>query len=236
MAACGSSCVPKKKTRRVRLFPVDRCGAQVIGGAAAVLDWDGFETIGWQNQIDEGETETITNTDGETCYDDESCPVDRGQKLMFTECNDNDAFMAMTGHGTLHVNLLGQIDGVDRTPINCAARVAMEVLFDLPTACDATGVPICVARLYPLVELFTNSSEQTVNGKNVLRNSYQAKARLGNGRLWDRFVASVPTGELAHWAEFAPQVSAGGAYYFQRCVPCPTFTSPRGCDLRAFVA
>lgn len=234
MAACGTTCLPKKKTRRVRLFAVDRCGRQVITGTAAVLDWDGFETIGWQNQIDEGEQETITNTAGETCYDDQSCPVDRGQMLTFTECVENDSFMAMTGHGTLTFTL-GVQDGVDRTPINCDARIAMEVLFDLPTACDALGNPICVARLYPMVELFSNTSQQVVNGKNVLRNTYTAKARLSNGRLWDNFVGNVPTGELDYWAPWAPAVQAGGVYYHQRCVPCPTLTPPVSCELRAYV-
>lgn len=234
MTACGSTCVPKKATSRVRLFALDTCGRMVTAGTSNVLDWDGFETIGWSNQIEEGETETITNTDGETCYDDQSCPVDKGQKLMFTECTENDSFMAMTGHGTLSVNLEGDVDGIDRTALNCNAKLALEVIFKLPSACDAAGVPLCVVRLYPEIGLFINTSEQTVNGKNVLRNTYSAKARRGNGRLFEGFlVPGTPTGEMAHWNTWKTVIAAGGAYYHQRCIPCPTFADPRSCELRA---
>lgn len=95
-------CVAKKKTKRVRLFNLDTCGRIIIDDEVpSVLDWDGFETVGFTNKVDAGEEETITNTDGEICFTDISCPLDKGVEVAFTECKENVVFLALAGFGSL---------------------------------------------------------------------------------------------------------------------------------------
>lgn len=246
MTACGTTCIPKKRIRSTRFFTLDTCGRILTVGNSAVLGYgstgpnpvDGFESIGWTNQIEAGDTETITGVSGQVCYDSQACSIDRGQELQFIECTENDSLMALFGFGVLTLVQagpgIGEVDGFLRTAIECNRQLAVEVIFEIDGDCDDTGQPICVSRLYPWVDTFVNTTQTTVNGKNVIRNTYTAKAKKGTGRLFENFLGGTPTGELAYWAEWQTEVEDGGAFYHQHCIPCPDLPDP-SCELRALV-
>jgi hypothetical protein len=227
-----TSCIPKKKVRRVRLFALDSCGRMITTGTP-VLDWDGFNEIRYQNVIDDGVDETITNVHGETCIDDQACPIDRGVSLSFTECKENDSFAALTGYGSL-VSLLGDVVGFDRTKMIGCNSLAAELLFDVPSLCDANGDPQCISMLIPSLKLFKDVSERVIDSKNTLRGTYTSRAQL-NGRLFELLVGGLPPAELAYWTPWITNIAAGTSWFLRRVVDCPTLASPVSCELRALV-
>lgn len=218
----GEICIPKKKVKSVKLFGLDSCG-RLLETGDTVLQWDGFNEIRWQNLIDDGEIEKITNVAGELCVNDEQCPVDNGVQFTFTECKENDALSAMTGHGTI-VEDAGAPVGFDRKKISCVAGLAAEILFDTPTLCDAVGNAKCVGMLIPYLRLFRDTNERLVDGKTTARGSYVAKTAF-NSRLLENNAGALPF-ELAHWAgptaAWLPQIVAGDSYYHRRIFDCPT--------------
>ncbi len=109
----------------------------------SVLDWDGFETIGFTNKVDAGEEETITNTDGEICYTDISCPLDKGVEVAFTECKENVVFLALAGFGSLVLGGSRVVtDGVTtNTDATVTSATAAFTAGDVGLTITGTGIP-----------------------------------------------------------------------------------------------
>jgi len=225
-----SGCIPRDRTVRVRLFPLDSCD-RIQTGDLAVLDWDGFETITITDQVDQGDRETIQTTSGTVCRDKVACSIDRGQQVAFNECAENWSMLSITGFGSLVFDG-SDIVGFDREDLDCAAAVAVEILFELPGGCD-TGGAQCLARLYPKVERFTISGDKVVNGKNAIRGTYTGQA-VKNANVFGNFTTDTPDGELFYWAPYKTAVNTGDAFYYDRIVDCPTFDVDESCDLRDF--
>ena len=225
-----SSCVQKKKIRRVRFIQLDSCGRMIVTGTP-VLDWMGFNEVRWQNLIDDGVDELITAVNNESCVDDPACPVDRGVSWTFTECKENDSFASITGHGTLSVS--GTVDGFDRKKMSDSCPgLALEILFDTPSVCEG-GTDQCLAVLVPHVRLFKDVSERLINGSTTARGTYTAKSAL-NARLFELFpTPGTPAGDLAHWSPWAAEISAGDSWYHRRLIDCPTIVADPDCELVA---
>lgn len=230
----ASTCIPKKRLRSAKLFSLDDCG-RIQQAGLTVLDWLGFESVTWKDDIEPGERELITGVDGKPCVDDTSCPIDRGDMFTLTECTENITLMALTGFGSLTATL-GVTDGFDRLPYDCTAIAALELVFDTPTVCDADGTPQCVAMLVPLLENWSSTgTDKTVNGKTTVRGGYTAETKR-NARLFESFYDDVEeeyviTGELAHWQPWADAIATGTQWYLQRVIDCPTPT-PKSCEAR----
>jgi hypothetical protein len=231
--AAGDSCIPKKKIKRFRLFALDSCGRMIITGTP-VLDWIGFEAIKWANLIDDGTDETITGIDGTACVDDQACPVDRGTSFTLTECKENWSLAAMAGLGSL-VSSGGSPVGFNRTKMTECNNLAAEILFEVPTVCDASGAPQCIAMLVPQLSLFKDVRERVADGKTTLRGEYTAKAKL-NSRLFELTGAGpgfeVPPDELSYWTPWITDVEAGTSWWLTRLVDCPA-DAASACELRA---
>lgn len=228
----NESCIQKKVIRRVRLFELDSCGRMLIAGTP-VLDWDGFETIKWANVIEDGTDETITNVSGVACVDDPACPIDKGQTITFTECKDNWSLAALTGYGTLSTSG-GLVNGFDRQKLAAACpNLAVEILFETPTLCDAGGNAQCIAWLLPLVNLFKDTQERTADGKTTIRGAYTARAKLSTRLFELTGGGNLPPAELDYWTPWITNVAAGDAYSLQRIVDCPTIADDTSCELRA---
>lgn len=215
-----SSCIQKKKIRRVRFFELDACDRMVTTGTPK-LDWMGFNEVRWQNVIDDGVDELITNVNNQACVDDPSCPVDRGVSWTFTECQENDAFAALTGHGSVVINGADVI-GFDRVKMgDSCPGLALEILFDVPSVCDASGNAQCLGVLVPNVRLFKDVSERLINGNTTVRGTYTARSAL-NSRLFELFpTPGTPSGDLQHWAPWAADISRGDTWYHRRLFECP---------------
>jgi len=231
----NETCIQKKKIRRVRLFELDDCGRMKITGTT-VLDWTGFESIKWANVIDDGTDETITDVTGETCVDDQACPIDRGRTLTFTECKDNWSLDALTGYGSLVLDT-GVVIGFDREKLAACPKLGAEILFDTPTLCDATGNSQCLAWLIPEIKLWKDTQERTADGKTTVRGAYTARAVMPSGRLFELTGAGpsfdLPPDELDYWTPWIANVAAGTSYDHIRLVDCPTLDPVEGCELRA---
>jgi len=298
-----TDCIAKDRTRRVRLFPLDSCGRIQVSGSGAVLDFDGFETIGFAEDITAGTRETITTTSGATCRDKLSCPTDQGQTVTFNECTESWVMMAIAGYGTLElttsrvvtdgattntdttvtsvtgaftaadigksitgagipvgatiasinsgtsveisaaatatatgvtltIGTAGTVIGFNRNKVQCDARMAAEILFELDAACDESGTTQCLARLYPMLDRAVLSGTKTVNSKNVVRGTYALTTEL-NSRVFENYEDGIPTGEMAHWAPWQASIEAGDAFYYERLVDCPDIDADQACELRA---
>lgn len=230
-----TSCIPKKKVRRVRIFELDSCGRLKITGLP-VLDWDGYENIKWANLIDDGTDEQITNVFGETCIDDQACPIDRGVQFTFTECKDNWSLDALAGYGTLSI-ASGAVNGFDRLKMTSCPKLAAEILFETPSLCDETGNAQCIAYLIPELKLWKDTQERTTDSKTTVRGAYTARAQLASGRLFELTGAGpgfeLPPAELAYWTPWITNVAAGNAYTLSRIVDCPDLDPEISCELRA---
>lgn len=234
----SNTCIPRKKLRSAKLFTLDSCG-RIIKTGKPVLDWLGFESISWKDEIDAGERELIVGVDGKPCVDDTSCPIDRGDTFTLNECTENDTLAALTGFGTL-TSTLGATDGFDRLPYDCGAAVALELIFDTPSLCSG-GAAKCVGMLVPfLTNWATTGTDKTVNGKTTVRGGYTALTKL-NARLIDNFetVPGTPgawtlPAELDHWSPWVDDIASGTQWYLKRVIDCPADTV-KSCDTRAIV-
>ena len=227
----GESCIPKKKIRRVRLFQLDSCGRMIIVGTP-VLDWDGFNEIRFANLIDDGTDEVITNVHGETCVDDQACPVDKGSQFTFTECKENWSLAAIAGLGSIEV-LVADVVGFNRAKMTTCPALAAEILFETPTLCDAAGNAQCISRLVPFLNLFKDVQERNIDGKTTMRGSYTAKTKLST-RLFELTGAGdLPPAELSYWTPWIADVAAGTNWWLDRIVDCPVLADPQACELRA---
>lgn len=223
------SCIPRKKVRSAKLFTLDSCGRIPVAGNT-LLDVLEYESITYKDEMDPGERELITNIAGLPCVDDEACPIDRGVMVTLNECKENDALAQLAGFGNI-TQTLGIDDGFDRTDYNCSAQTALEIVFDIPSLCDAAGDPQCIAMFFPLVKLYTGTSaDHVINGKTTVRGAYTARG-MKNARLFENFGGVLPT-ELAHWQPWIADFSLGTQYYLRRIMDCPAAT-PKSCDLRA---
>lgn len=139
-----TDCIAKDRTRRVRLFPLDACGRIKLTGSGAVLDFDGFETIGFTENITAGTRETITTTSGATCRDKLSCPTDQGQTLAFNECTESWALMAIMGYGTLQLSTGRTVADGATTAASTTVTSATGAFTstDIGTAITGAGIPV----------------------------------------------------------------------------------------------
>lgn len=229
-----NGCITRDHVKRARVFPLDECGGITIVGTASVIDWaDGFETIGFSEQVTAGDRETIPNIRGGTSRDKLACATDRGEQLVFSEVSENWSLMASMGYGEL-VYDGADIIGFDRTPVDCTAAVAIELLFALPAECDA-DVTQCLARLYPKVDTWVLGGTKQVDGKKAIRGTYTGNTQLNKSVFRNFVTPGTPTGELAYWAPYKTAINLGSAYFYDRIIDCPDFDDDlEGCDLRAF--
>lgn len=92
-----SKCFSLIRGRVMRVTRLDGCGAMVLGPTSQVVS-DGFITVGFAAQTDEGTTISVTNAAGRVCILDEPAPAFTGYDITVEFCGVNpDLYTLMTG-------------------------------------------------------------------------------------------------------------------------------------------
>jgi hypothetical protein len=142
----ATKCFSLVRGRVLRVTKLDGCGAVSLGPTSMVTS-DGFITVTFTANTDEGETISVTNAAGRVCILDEPCPKFTGYDVEVAFCGvDPDLYALMTGQPVV-------LDGATPTPnavgfkMNtdvdaCATGFALELWSNVPSAVCAPGTGV----------------------------------------------------------------------------------------------
>lgn len=137
-----SQCFSLVRGRALRVTRLDGCG-RVLLGADAQVTTEGFISVGFTANTEEGETISVTNAAGKVCILDEPSPSFTGYSLEVAFCGvDPELFSLMTGQ-----KVVLNAEGTDaigfrmNSGINLGEKgFALELWSSVPVAaCDASG-------------------------------------------------------------------------------------------------
>lgn len=124
----------------MRATKVDSCGAPVESACSTVVT-DGFISVEFSPEIEEGEEITVKKANGASCITDQGCPYIKWFNAEITFCQvDPDLFSFMTGYD-LVLNYAGDTVG-NRVgqDVQCESGIALELWTDIPgQVCSTTG-------------------------------------------------------------------------------------------------
>lgn len=138
----SSQCFSLVRGRALRVTKLDGCG-RVILGAGSQVSTEGFISVGFTANTEEGETISVTNAAGKVCILDEPSPSFTGYSLEVSFCGvDPELFSLMTGQKVV-LNAAGT-DAIGfrmNSGINLGSKgFALELWSSVPVAaCDASG-------------------------------------------------------------------------------------------------
>lgn len=97
-----STCFSMVRGRVMRVTRLDGCGRPKASGCSAIVS-DGFVSIAYTANIDEGEELTVTKANGKTCVQDTPVPRIKNYTLVFTFCEvDPELYAMMTGQSVVY--------------------------------------------------------------------------------------------------------------------------------------
>lgn len=98
----ASQCFNMVRGRAMRVTRLDGCGRIKPAACSAIVS-EGFVSIAFTANIDEGEEISVTNAGGKTCVRDAPIPRLINYSLTFTFCEvDPDLYAMMTGQSTVY--------------------------------------------------------------------------------------------------------------------------------------
>ena len=137
-----SQCFSLVRGRALRVTKLDGCG-RVLLGASSQVTTEGFISVGFTANTEEGESISVTNAAGKVCILDEPSPSFTGYSLEVAFCGvDPELFSLMTGQKVV-LNAAGDeaIGFRMNSGINLGEKgFALELWSSVPVAaCDASG-------------------------------------------------------------------------------------------------
>lgn len=141
--------------RALRVTRLNGCGTPVRG-PDSVVTTDGFISVGFTANNEEGETISVTNAAGKVCILDEPSPkfVNFGVEVAFCGV-DPELFSLMTGQRVVLNDAGDDVVGiaVDSDVALDASGFALELWSNVPiAACDASGAASYGYLLFPFVK------------------------------------------------------------------------------------
>ena len=135
-----SRCFSPVRGRAMRVTRLDGCGRPVYGDESVAVS-DGFVSVSFTANTDEGEEINVTNAAGKTCVRDAPCPTFLGYGVEVEFCSvDPSLFAMMTGQNTV-TDWQGVNSGfrVNSEVSACESGFALELWTGVPgVACDAS--------------------------------------------------------------------------------------------------
>jgi hypothetical protein len=136
-----SRCFSPVRGRAMRVTRLDGCGRPVYGDGSVGVS-DGFVTIAFTANTDDGEEISVTNAAGNVCVREVPCPKFLGYSVEIEFCNaDPSLFALLTGQDTV-LDPDGVAVGfrVNSDVSGCNSGFALEVWTGVPgVACDPAG-------------------------------------------------------------------------------------------------
>lgn len=136
-----NNCYSLVRGRAMRVTRLDGCGNVVPGEDSSIVS-DGFVTVGFTAQTDEGTTISVTNAAGKICILDEPCPTFTGYDISIEFCAVNPALYSLI---TCQDTVSDSDDNAVGFRVNskkdaCDCGFALEVWSSVPAGtCDASG-------------------------------------------------------------------------------------------------
>ncbi len=138
-----SRCFSPVHGRAMRVTKLDGCGRPVYGDESVGVS-DGFVSVAFTANTDEGEEINVTNAAGKTCVRDTPCPTFLNYGVEIEFCNVDPALLAiLTGQATEYDDA-GVADGfrVNSDVNACDSAFAIEVWTGVPgVGCAADADP-----------------------------------------------------------------------------------------------
>jgi hypothetical protein len=138
-----SKCFSLVRGRVMRVTKLDGCGAPIADPCASITS-DGFVSVGFTANVDEGEEISITNASGKVCVRDTPCPTFTGYSVEIAFCQVNPELMAIvTGQAPVYdVEQANLATGfrVNSEVSGCDTGFALEVWSNVPgVQCEPGG-------------------------------------------------------------------------------------------------
>lgn len=138
----AAKCFSLVRGRAMRATRLDGCG-RVAKGACSAITSEGFVSVAFTANIDEGEAITVTNASGKTCVNDAPAPTLTGYTLVITFCEvDPELYAMLTGQSPVY-DSAGDAVGfrVSGDADSSQSGFALELWSTVPggSACDAAN-------------------------------------------------------------------------------------------------
>ena len=229
------TCYDSQVIRRMTAFQLDECGRIPTSGENTTPTIKGLEsavqTFTRTRNVDIPADNFTKVVSGATCSKPRPNPTDRGYQVALTFCGGNPVFEALTGYKTLDLNGLDIVGWEDRE-LTGTNKAALEVIFEPSTdACEVGQSAQCIAVLFPYLEQWVKSGDETADGETVPDLQMQAQTALSS-TLFDNYatVGELPT-YLSAWADKFDDIKTGRSWSYTRLVDCPTVTPGfTGCE------
>lgn len=149
----ASKCFSPVRGRAMRVTKLDGCGRPVYGEESVAVS-EGFVTISFTANTDDGEEINVTNAAGKTCVREVPCPTFLGYSVEIEFCQVDPGLLAMlTGQDVVY-DVTGAASGfrVNSDVSPCDSGFALEVWTGVPgVACDPNAAPGAVPSGYLLL-------------------------------------------------------------------------------------
>jgi hypothetical protein len=148
-----SRCFSPVRGRAMRVTKLDGCGRPVFGDGSVGVS-DGFVSVAFTANTDEGDEINVTNAAGKVCVREVPCPTFLGYGIEIEFCNADPALFALLTGQEPVVDADGVAVGfrVNSDISACDSGFALEVWTGVPgVACDETTSPDAVPGGYLLL-------------------------------------------------------------------------------------
>lgn len=149
----ASRCFSPVRGNAMRVTQLDGCGRPVYGDESVGVS-DGFVSVAFTANTDDGEEINVTNAAGKTCVRETPCPTFLGYGVEIEFCQVDPALFAILTGQSPDVDYTGAAAGfrVNSDISACDSGFALELWTGVPgVACDPTGDPDAVPGGYLLL-------------------------------------------------------------------------------------
>ena len=134
-----TQCFSLVRGRVMRVTKLDNCGRPVQSACSTVVS-DGFVSVAFTANTEEGETISVTNAAGKVCVRDAACPSFTGYTVELTFCEvDPDLLALVTNQNSVYNQKTMDAVGfrMNSDISGCDAGFALEIWSNVPgVACD----------------------------------------------------------------------------------------------------
>lgn len=136
----ATTCWSSIRGRTMRATKVDECGAPIESACSQVVT-DGFISVEYSPEVEEGEEVTVRKANGALCCSDQGCPELKWINVELTLCQvDPDLFSFFTGYPLVLDFAGNSVGNRVRSAVQCDQGVALEVWTDIcGQVCTTTG-------------------------------------------------------------------------------------------------
>lgn len=223
----ATSCFNSVRGRVIRATLLDSCGVPALDedGNITTLVTDGFVSVAYSNEIDEGDEIVVKKADGTLCINEPGCPIIKWVNIEATFCQvDPDLVAMMTGWPRVADNDADTVGFRVQSTIECHGGVALEVWSDVTQGFCEEGSAQYVYFLAPWVTqgilgdftIENDAASFVLSGKAIKGSGWGVgpyDVDLGPGDLPAPLITPIGADDILdiHLTTVAPPVAACGS-------------------------